>query len=69
MIEPCGVDGKQTTFMFLDTQVLYEGFLEDINNLLNSGEIPGLLEQQDRERIINNLRETHIKMGRPGEPD
>jgi len=37
-----GIDGKQQTFLFTDTQIIYESFLEDINNILNSGEVPNL---------------------------
>jgi hypothetical protein len=38
---PCrtaGVDGEPVVFLFSDTQIVQEGFLEDINNMLNSGE-------------------------------
>lgn len=34
-----GIDDKSTVFLFSDTQILYESFLEDINNILNSGEV------------------------------
>ena len=34
-----GSDGKDTTFLFTDTQIVKESFLEDINNILNSGEV------------------------------
>jgi dynein heavy chain len=40
----CGVKGKQCTFLFTDAQIIDEAFLEDINNLLNSGDIPNLWE-------------------------
>jgi hypothetical protein len=32
------VDGEPVVFLFNDTQIVQEGFLEDINNMLNSGE-------------------------------
>ena len=32
-----GVEGKEVTFLFIDTQIVEESFLEDINSLLNSG--------------------------------
>ena len=38
----CGVDQKQTVFLFSDTQITNEAFVEDINNILNNGEIPNL---------------------------
>ena len=38
----CGVDQKQTVFLFSDTQISNEAFVEDINNILNNGEIPNL---------------------------
>jgi len=37
-----GVEGKQTTFLFVDTQIINEQMLEDINGVLNSGDVPQL---------------------------
>ena len=34
-------------FLFSDTQIIQETFLEDINNILNTGEVPNLLKQED----------------------
>ena len=47
----CGVQGKQTTFLFCDTQIIDEQMLEDINNVLNSGDVPGLYKTEDMEAI------------------
>ncbi len=33
------MEGKNTVFLFTDTQIIQESFLEDINNILNSGEV------------------------------
>merc|ERR550534_2733601 len=38
---------KDTLFLFNDTQILNETFLEDINNLLNAGEVPNLFQPED----------------------
>ena len=42
LFQSCGVDQKQTVFLFSDTQITNEAFVEDINNILNNGEIPNL---------------------------
>ncbi len=34
-----GGDNKQAVFLFSDTQIKLESFVEDVNNLLNSGEV------------------------------
>ena len=34
-----GIQGTPLVFLFTDTQIVNEGFVEDINNLLNSGEV------------------------------
>ena len=41
MIE-AGVGGKHTVWMFTDSQIVNDSFLEYINNILNSGEVPHL---------------------------
>lgn len=46
-----GVDNKPTVFLFNDTQVVEEGFLEDINNILSSGEIPNLYKPEEFEEV------------------
>ena len=43
-----GVDGKPTVFLFTESQIVVEDMLEDINNMLNSGEIPNLFPQVTR---------------------
>ncbi|MEQ2171619.1 hypothetical protein GOODEAATRI_012705 [Goodea atripinnis] len=42
-----GVDNKPTMFLFNDTQIVDESFLEDINNILSSGEVPNLYKQDE----------------------
>ena len=44
-----GYEGKPTTFLFVDTQIINEQMLEDINNILNSGEIAGIYKSEDLE--------------------
>lgn len=41
----------------IDTQIVEEEFLEDINNILNSGEVPNLFEGDEYEKIIIDARE------------
>ena len=46
-----GVDNKPTVFLFNDTQVVEEIFLEDINNILSSGEVPNLYKADEFEEV------------------
>lgn len=64
-----GLEGRPLVFIFADSQITNEGFLEDINNVLNSGEVPNLYEQDEREQIINMLREDTRKAGWPEDRD
>ena len=50
-----GVENKATTFVFNDTQVLEESFLEDINNILSSGEVPNLYKPEEFEEVRISL--------------
>ena len=43
-------------FLFCDTQIKDESFLEDINNLLNSGEVPNLFPADEKAEICDKMR-------------
>ncbi|CAN0424908.1 unnamed protein product, partial [Phaeothamnion confervicola] len=46
-----GVDDKPVVFLFNDTQIVDEGMLEDVNNVLNSGDVPNLYGAEELDRI------------------
>ena len=48
-----GVDNKHVTFLFVDTQIVFEGMLEDVNNVLNSGDVPNLYGPEEMEAIAS----------------
>ncbi|XP_063042411.1 dynein axonemal heavy chain 2 [Engraulis encrasicolus] len=50
-----GVDNKPTVFLFNDTQIVDESFLEDINNILSSGEVPNLYKPDEFEEVQSAL--------------
>uniref|UniRef100_A0A3Q1IX48 Dynein axonemal heavy chain 2 n=1 Tax=Anabas testudineus TaxID=64144 RepID=A0A3Q1IX48_ANATE len=56
-----GVDNKPTVFLFNDTQITDKSFLEDINNILSSGEVPNLYKQDEFVEICNALSESARK--------
>jgi dynein heavy chain, axonemal len=59
-----GAKNIPTVFLFSDTQIVVETFLEDINNILNSGEVPNLFENDEWEKIINLVRPLIKKAGK-----
>mmetsp|Transcript_46773 Transcript_46773/g.83798 ORF Transcript_46773/g.83798 Transcript_46773/m.83798 type:complete len:4084 (-) Transcript_46773:846-13097(-) len=46
---------KPLVFMLNDTQIANEQFIEDVNNILNTGEVPNLMQNEDMERIISSV--------------
>ena len=46
-----GCDGRSNVFILNDTQLVHNQFLEDINNLLNTGELANLYEKEDFDRM------------------
>uniref|UniRef100_A0A8B9L8A4 Dynein, axonemal, heavy chain 1 n=1 Tax=Astyanax mexicanus TaxID=7994 RepID=A0A8B9L8A4_ASTMX len=51
-----GLRNVQITFLFVDTQIKSESFLEDINNILNSGDVPNLYSADEQERILTSMK-------------
>ncbi|KAE9095636.1 Dynein heavy chain 6, axonemal [Phytophthora fragariae] len=45
-----------TVFLINDSQLVCDAFLEDINTILNGGDIPKLFASDELERIINDVR-------------
>ena len=50
-----GFDGKPTVFLFSDSQIKDEAFLEDINMLLNTGDVPNLYPADEKAEIIERM--------------
>ena len=51
-----GVEGKPLAFCLVDTQIVDESFLEDVNNILNTGEVPNLFASEEYSKIREDLR-------------
>ncbi|XP_053785531.1 dynein axonemal heavy chain 1 isoform X3 [Desmodus rotundus] len=51
-----GLHSLPITFLFSDTQIKNESFLEDINNVLNSGDIPNLYTPDEQDQIVTTMR-------------
>ena len=47
---------EPVTFLFSDTQIVKESFLEDLNNILNTGEVPNIWGPEDYDEILNEMR-------------
>jgi dynein heavy chain len=56
MIDVAKNEGKGLLFLFSDTQIVKESFLEDINNVLNTGEVPNLFAADETEQVIGLIR-------------
>ena len=64
-----GGEGKPTTFLFSDTQIKEESFLEDVNNILSSGEVPNLFTKEDKLAAFDYVRPEAKKAGIPETAD
>ena len=52
-----GPDDKKVVFLFTDAQVVSEGFLELINNMLTTGMVPAIYEDDEKDAMINGVRD------------
>jgi len=65
LLMAAGIKNKDIVFVFGDTQIVKESFLEDINNILNSGDVPNLYAPDEMEQIISGCRAAAKAAGRP----
>lgn len=56
LFDQSGHLGKPTTFLMTDAEVKKEEFLEYINMILSTGEIPGLLAKDEKEIWLGDIR-------------
>lgn len=48
--------GTPTMFLFSDTQIVKESFLENVNNVLNTGEVPNLFAPDEVNQVLDSVR-------------
>jgi dynein heavy chain len=56
LMKESGINGKGISFVMTDTMIINESFIENLNNLLNTGEIPNLMLPEDKDEITNGVR-------------
>lgn len=56
-----GIEGKPIVFLFADTQIALETFTEDINMILNTGDIPNLYQADEKADILEKMQNAASK--------
>ena len=68
LYERAGPQGQSVCFLMTDAEVKSEAFLEAINSMLATGEIPGLLGKEDKDLIPVQCKPIYMKeVGQKGE--
>ena len=57
MMQKAAFRSEKTSFLFTDSEMLQESFVEDVNSLINSGEVFGIFTEDEVEEIINFMRD------------
>jgi len=66
VLKMAGEANQKVVFLFADTQIVQEGFVEDISNLLNTYEVPNLMQNSDLSTIFENIRPRAKQAGMDG---
>ncbi|XP_035226897.1 dynein heavy chain 3, axonemal-like isoform X2 [Stegodyphus dumicola] len=56
VLRKAGADGKATVFLFNDNQIKDESFVEDINMILNTGDVPNLYAADEKAEILEKMQ-------------
>ncbi|XP_078503488.1 dynein axonemal heavy chain 14 [Lissotriton helveticus] len=51
-----GLRGQSTVFLITDSDIVKESFMEDLNSILNSGELPDLFDNEELDSIVMELK-------------
>ncbi|KAA8590936.1 hypothetical protein FQN60_001879 [Etheostoma spectabile] len=56
LLKNAGVKGQKTVFLLTDSQIKDEAFLEDVDSVLNTGEVPNLFAIDEKQEILETVR-------------
>lgn len=56
MMLKAGLEGLQTVFLFSDQQIKEESFVEDVNMILNTADIPNLFPSDEKAELIEKMQ-------------
>ncbi|XP_026532204.1 dynein heavy chain 12, axonemal [Notechis scutatus] len=56
LLKSAGMKGLKTVFLITDTQIKEEGFLEDVDSVLNTGEVPNLFAADEKQEVMEGVR-------------
>ena len=56
LLTDAGSGEKPVVFLFSDTQIKLEAFVEDINNILNAGEVPNIFASDEKVALCEKVR-------------
>ena len=56
ILRRAGTQPDKVMFFFSDTQIKWEGMIEDVSNILNTGEVPNLFSLEDRAEILDEVQ-------------
>ncbi|XP_019944293.2 dynein axonemal heavy chain 12 [Paralichthys olivaceus] len=56
LLKNAGVKGQKTVFLLTDAQIKNEAFLEDVDSVLNTGEVPNLFAIDEKQEIMEAVR-------------
>lgn len=56
LLMKAGSEGKPIVFLFADTQIKSESFMEDISMILNTGDVPNLFAADEKAELIEKMQ-------------
>lgn len=63
-----GCDGKPIVFLFGDTQIADEMFIEDVNTVLNTADVPNLYAPDEKAEILERMQTAARESGKKIDP-